>query len=111
MLDRLFSYVIKSDFVRAQILAFVRHAVTAAGAGLVAKGMIDNNILQDASGLAVALVGFWLGHQDVKAVDQKITVALNTAPPDLSKPTPEMTPEQEIQETKSLNEQLRHGVD
>jgi hypothetical protein len=110
MLDKLFSFVIKNDFVRAQILAFVRHGVTAAGAGLVAKGVIDNNILQDAAGLAVTLVGFWLAHQDVKTVDQKITTALNTEPPVKLEPTGNITPEQEVEETRRLNQQLRHGL-
>jgi len=111
MLDSLFSFVIKSDFIRAQILSMVRHIVTALGAGLVAKGMIDNNILQDAAGLAVAVVGFWMGHQDVNSVDKKITTALNTEPPlKLSSQSPEMTPEEEVEETRKLNNQMRNGL-
>lgn len=100
----IFNVLIKSDYVRAQILAFVRHLVTAAGVSLIAKGYADDSLVQAAAGLATGAVGFWLASLDVKKVDEKITVALNTPPPVLSQPTPQgLSPEQEREYTALLN--------
>ena len=97
MLERLFNYLVHSEYVRAQILAQVRHLVTAGGVALVAKGYADDSTVQALAGFAVSLVGFWLGNQDVKKVDEKITVALHT-------PTPQgLSPEQEQEVTRLLN--------
>lgn len=80
-MNTIFSWFIKSDFVKAQILAVVRHVVTAAGVALVAKGYADDSVVQGALGLATTAVSFWLANMDVKKVDQKIDAALNTVPP------------------------------
>lgn len=96
-MNSLFSRLIKSDYVRAQILAQVRHIVTAGGVALVAKGYADDSTVQACAGFLTALVGFWLAGHDVKKVDEKITVALHT-------PTPQgLTPEQEAEVTRLLN--------
>lgn len=122
-MNSLFSYFIKSDYVRAQILAFVRHFVTAAGVSLVAKGYADDSLVQAAAGLATGIVGFWLASLDVKKVDEKIQTALATPAPSqatstttvVTSPDPTvsmvlhtespkgLTPEQEKEETALLN--------
>lgn len=99
----IFSYLIKSDYVRAQILGFVRHTVTAIGVGLVANGYADDSLVQGAAGLATGIVGFYLASLDVKKVDQKIKVALATPSP-LQEASPKgMTEEQEKEYTALLN--------
>lgn len=109
-MDKLLKWLIKSDFVRAKVLAQVRALVTAGGAYLVTAGYVDESIVQLSAGLAVALVGFWLGNEDVKQVDEKIKVALATPTPAeqaqavLTTPTPQgLTEEQEREVTKLLN--------
>jgi len=97
MFNNLFNYLIKSDYIRAQILATVRHIVTAGGVALIAKGYADADTVSACAGFAVSLAGFWLAGRDVKKVDEKITVALHT-------PTPtNLTPEQEQEVTRLLN--------
>ena len=106
MLENLFIKVIKSEYARAWILAQLRHWVTAVGASLVLKGYVDDSTVQAAAGFVVALVGFYLAANDVKKVDEKITVALHT-------PTPQgLTPEQEAEVTKLLNklQTIKPGV-
>lgn len=95
-MDWLFSQFIKSDFVRAQVLAVVRHLLTALGVALVSHGLADHGMAEDLVGLGVAAASFYLSNLDVKNVDKKITIALNT-------PSPIQTQEQEVQETKELN--------
>lgn len=85
MLDSILSYVIKSDYVRSWILAYIRHIVTAIGVGLVAKGLASQNMVSDAAGLAVSVAGFYLAGADVKSVDLKITTASV-----MPSPTPEI---------------------
>lgn len=93
----IFDYLIKSDFFKAQILAFARHAVTTVGAGLVVHGYASSGMVESASGLVCMALSFYLSQRDVKKVDQKITSALLT-------PTPQgLTPEQEVEVTRLLN--------
>lgn len=97
MFNNLFNYLIKSDYVKAQILAFARHVVTTVGAGLVVHGYASSGMVESASGLVCMAISFYLSQRDVKKVDEKITVALNT-------PTPQgLTPQQEEEVTKLLN--------
>lgn len=132
MFDKLFNYLIKSDYIKAQILAQVRHMVTALGVSLVAKGYADDSTVQACTGLAVALVGFWLANRDVKKVDEKINTALATPLPSqgvsvttvVTAPDPRvemvlhsespkgLSPEQEAEETALLNklQTLKPGV-
>lgn len=42
---------------KEQVLGLVRHVLTAAGGGLVAKGMVDAGTLDIAAGAVAALVG------------------------------------------------------
>jgi hypothetical protein len=85
-MDSLLSWFIKSDFVRAQVLAIVRHLVTIAGTAAVAHGLADQSMVEGALGLATTAVSFYLANLDVKGVDKKMTVALNTP---VINPTPE----------------------
>lgn len=122
-MNRLFTYLIKSEYIRAQILAQVRHIVTAGGVALAAKGYADDSTVQALVGFSVSLVGFWLAQSDVKRVDDKIQTALATpvasqaistttvvTAPDpavitmLHTESPKgLTPEQEKEETALLN--------
>lgn len=77
-MNSMFDWLIKSDFVKAQILAFARHAVTAVGAGLVAHGYANGAMVESASGFIAVAISFYLSQLDVKGVDTKIKVALNT---------------------------------
>lgn len=96
-MNPLLQYLIKSDYIKAQILAFTRHAVTTIGAGLVVHGYASSGMIESASGLICMAISFYLSQKDVKTVDEKITVALHT-------PTPEgLTPEQEVEVTRLLN--------
>lgn len=81
-IDNLLAKVIKSPMFRARILAFTRHVITSAAAGLVAKGYIDDNSVQCLSGFAVAVVSFYLSQNDVTNVDVKVKTALNTPVPE-----------------------------
>jgi len=109
----------KNEFVRSWILSQARHVVTAVGATLIAKGYADQGIVEGAAGLVTLTIGFWLSHKDVQNVDKKIEVAKNEFPPNFKiipldtvvvrpteisdTPSPKMTPEQEIEQTKLLN--------
>lgn len=77
-MDSFLSFLIKSDFVRAQVLAVVRHVVTAAGAAAIAKGYADSSMVEGVMGFATSAVGFYLANLDVHKVDTKIQVALAT---------------------------------
>lgn len=77
---------IKSDYFKAWVLAQVRHVITVAGTAAIAKGFADQSILEGFLGLATTTVSFYLAAVDVKQVDGKITVALNTAPPEYTPP-------------------------
>lgn len=77
-LDGLFSYLIKNDYVRAQILAAIRGFVKVLGTSLIAKGLADSAVVESAAGFATVVVGFYLSQQDVKTVDTKIETALAT---------------------------------
>lgn len=77
-MDSLLSWFIKSDFVKAQILAQTRHIVTALGAAAVAHGYADHSMVEAMMGFCTSAVGFYLANLDVKSVDGKIKVALNT---------------------------------
>lgn len=111
----LFNYLIKSDFVKAQILAAARHAITIAGTGLVANGYASDSIVQAASGLVCMVLSFYLSQRDVKGVDEKIKVALATPAPNqvlTTRSTSGLTPEQEAEETALLNklQSIRPGI-
>lgn len=69
---------LKSDYFKAQLLAFTRHVVTAAGSGLVVHGYATDGMVQLSVGLAVATVSFFWSQLDVKWVDGKIQIALQT---------------------------------
>lgn len=71
---------IKSDYFKAWVLAQVRHVITAVGAAAVAKGLADQSMVEGFIGFTTSAVGFYLAAVDVKQVDGKITVALNTPP-------------------------------
>lgn len=97
-----FTWLIKSDYIRAQVLAAARHLVTSIGAGLVLHGYADNGMVEAAAGLVTASLGFYLSQKDVKNVDAKIQVAIAATPP--------TTPEEEVEITRKLNEISRHGI-
>ncbi len=102
--------LVKSPFIRARLLSAVRAGVTSLGAGLVAKGYADDSIIQGAAGLAVTLVGFWLGDYDVKTVDKKIQAATQVEPTKESG-EPKSKDEIEREITKTLNKtQNKIGV-
>lgn len=105
-MDSILSWFIKTDFVKAQILAVVRHIVTAIGVALVTHGLANDSMIQDLLGLATTAVSFYLSQLDVKSVDKKIAVALNT-------PSPQgLTEDQEKKETALLNQlqNIKPGV-
>lgn len=103
-MNSLFSWLITSDYVKAQILAFARHLVTTLGAGMIAHGYANSGMVESASGFVCLTISFYLSQRDVKGVDKKIEVALNTPSP-LATPTPTgLTKEQEEKETELLNE-------
>lgn len=108
-MNSVLNWFIKSDFVKAQILAVVRHIVTAAGAALVAKGYADDSVVQGALGLATTVVGFWLANLDVKTVDNKIAVALSSTPTVDNTPSPSTLSEKE--QTRLLNLAQHQGRD
>ena len=79
--DFLFNQIIKSDYVKAFILANARHVATAAGTYLVIHGLANQSIADQLLGLTISIVSFYLANLDVKLVDGKIKVALNTPVP------------------------------
>lgn len=104
-LDTILNKLIKSEFVKARVLAAVRHGATALGVWLVSKGLADNSMSADIVGFAVAAASFYLADLDVKVVDGKIKVAFLTEPSVKldSTPSGKLTPEQEQEVTKQLN--------
>ncbi len=78
----IFTSIIKSDYVRAQILAAARHVVTSVGVTLIAHGYADNGTVEALAGLVTAGIGFYLSQLDVKKVDTKIQTALATPVPE-----------------------------
>lgn len=105
----LFTTLIKSDYVRAQILAMARHLVTSVGAGLVLKGYADNAMVEGAAGLVTTAIGFYLANLDVKKVDTKIAVALASTPTVDHEPSPTNISEKE--QTRLLNIAQHQGRD
>lgn len=85
-LDSLFSKIIKSEFIRARILAFVRTLSAGLGAWLVSKGLADQSMTDALTGLIVGATSFYLADLDVHIVDGKIKVALLTPTPEQINP-------------------------
>lgn len=81
ILDGLLNKFIKSDYVKAQVLAQARHIATGFGVWLVTKGLADHAMSEDLVGFVMAATSFYLANLDVKVVDGKIKVALETPPP------------------------------
>jgi len=54
--------------VRAYVLAYVRHALSAFGAGLVARGYASHSMVEAAIGFVCAAIAFYGAHQDVAGV-------------------------------------------
>lgn len=98
----LLNKVIKSEYVKAWVLAQARQIVAVVGAGLVAKGYADTGMVETASGLIVLAISFYMQDRDVKNVDKKIQVALDIPPP-VRTPSGKLTEEQEIEVTRRLN--------
>jgi hypothetical protein len=85
----LLSKTLKSDYFKAWILAQARHAGTALGTWLVFHGLANNEMAQDITGFLITASMFYLANLDVKVVDGKIKVALETIPPTVAiKDTP-----------------------
>jgi len=89
-MDNLYNYLLtktlKSDYFKAWILAQARHAVTAGGTYLVIHGYANNEMVNELLGFVLAAASFYLAAVDVKLVDGKIKVALNTIPPTVTDP-------------------------
>lgn len=89
-MDSLYNYLInktlKSEYFKAWVLAQVRHMITAGGTYLVVHGLASNDMVQDLLGFAITSASFYLAALDVKLVDGKIKVALNTVPPIVTDP-------------------------
>lgn len=71
----------KSDYFKSWVLAQARHVATALGTALVLHGFANKEMSEDIVGFIVAAASFYLAALDVKVVDGKIRVALNTMPP------------------------------
>lgn len=86
MFDNLLPYVLektlKSEYFKAQVLAQARHWLTGIGTIAIAKGYADSGMMESVIGLVMISISFWLAHLDVKRVDGKIRVALETPPSD-----------------------------
>jgi hypothetical protein len=89
-MDNLYNYLLtktlKSDYFKAWVLAQARHAVTAGGTYLVIHGLANNEMVNEALGFVLTAASFYLASLDVKLVDGKIKVALNTVPPVVTDP-------------------------
>lgn len=89
-MDSLYNYLLtktlKSDYFKAWVLAQARHAVTAGGTYLVIHGYANNEMINEFLGFVVTAASFYLASVDVKVVDGKIKVALNTVPPVVTDP-------------------------
>lgn len=81
MFENLFIRLIKSEYVRSWILAQVRHVMTALGTALVMHGLADKGLSEQLTGFVLAAVSFYLANLDVRVVDGKIRLALETPPP------------------------------
>lgn len=91
--DWLYNKLIKSGFIQARILAWTRILAAALSAWLVQKGATDQNIADFISGSIVGIVTLYLQDLDIKVVDGKIKIALNTEPPVSAPVTPVETHE------------------
>lgn len=84
-MDGLYNYLInktlKSDYFKAWVLAQARHLGTVLGTYLVLHGYGNNEMAQEILGFVLAAANFYLAALDVKLVDGKIKVALNTPVP------------------------------
>lgn len=89
-MDNLYNYLLtktlKSDYFKAWVLAQARHAVTAGGTYLVIHGYANNEMMNEALGFVLTAASFYLASLDVKLVDGKIKVALETVPPVVTDP-------------------------
>lgn len=110
ILDYVLNKAVSSGFLKSRIQAGAR-ALALGGAGwLVQHGLATNSTSQVIVASIMAIVAVYLQDLDVKIVDGKIKIALNETPPDklqtvLAIHSPQgLTPEQEQQETKLLNE-------
>lgn len=93
ILDYVINKSISSGFVKSRIQAWARVGATAGAAYLVQHGLANQEISQALVGSVVGLVALYLQDLDVKVVDGKIKIALNTPPVDA----------QEKAETAALN--------
>lgn len=81
MLNRLYTWLLNSGFLKARILAWVRIGAASFGTYLITKGLADQSIADAISGAIVNIVTLYLQDLDVKVVDGKIKIALHTEPP------------------------------
>lgn len=100
-MDSLYNFVInntlKSEMFKAFVLANVRHVITGGGVWLVQNGYATNSMVEQAMGLALTIASFYLANLDVKLVDGKIKVALNTPAPTVPVQTEILPPVQDTQ--------------
>lgn len=100
--DFLINKSINSGFVKSRIQAWARVGAIALASYLVTHHVANQAIASDIVGSIVGLVALYLQDLDVKVVDGKIKVALNTNPPD-STPSGPLSPDAEKAETAALN--------
>lgn len=84
-MDSIINFIItktwKSDYFRSWVLAQARVLAATATGGLALHGYITNDIQQQIIGIVASLVVYYLQNLDVRLVDGKIKIALNTPVP------------------------------
>lgn len=79
--DYFINKAISSGFLKSRIQALARTVAMAGGTYLVQHGLANQEISTALVGAVVGLVAMYLQDLDVKVVDGKIKIALNTQPP------------------------------
>lgn len=79
--DIILNRAINSGFLKSRIQALARTVAMAGGTYLVQHGLANQEISTALVGAIVGLVAMYLQDLDVKVVDGKIKVALNTQSP------------------------------
>lgn len=100
--DWLINKSINSGFLKSRVQAGARALAMAGASYLVQHGLANQEISQALVGAVVGLVALYLQDLDVKVVDGKLKIALNTNPPD-STPSGPLSPDAEKAETAVLN--------
>lgn len=78
--DYVLNKAVSSGFLKSRIQALARTVAMAGGTYLVQHGLANQEISTAVVGAVVGIVAMYLQDLDVKIVDGKIKVALNTQP-------------------------------